>query len=88
MARFYGEVDGGRVPVHRLGNQMSGIRVEARGWNLGVRVTGTAILDEDEFGIYVTGGSHGGKGVKRIGTVRLDEDGTPTFFPVESEVAA
>lgn len=59
MARFYGEVDGGRGPVHRLGHATSGIRVEARGWDFGVEVTGEAdVADGDAFEVQINGGSN------------------------------
>ena len=60
MARFRGLVQGSREPVTRLGGAKTGLRVEANGWRLGVRVTAYVNADgKDTFRIERTGGSQG-----------------------------
>lgn len=39
MAHFYGEVEGNRQPVHRLGTAASGLSVTAASWQGAVRTT-------------------------------------------------
>lgn len=60
MARFIGRVKGqSKNEVTRLGSTISGIVVEADGWNLGVRVRGYVNENgEDAFMISITGGSN------------------------------
>jgi hypothetical protein len=79
VARFLAEVEGNRKDSHRLGTPASGIRAEARGWDVGVKVYGRADGDADVFDIWSSGGSNGGTH-ELIGHVRL-VDGTPTFYP-------
>ena len=62
MARFMGEIDGGRGSVHRLGHAKSGIRAHVRGWDSGVRIEAFVTVDgADGFYVYVTSGSNGGR---------------------------
>lgn len=57
MARLFGEVEGERGSVSRVGHRV--IRSHVRGWTLGVKVVGT-INDAGvhEFQIFATGGSN------------------------------
>jgi hypothetical protein len=82
VARFLAEVEGRSNPVHRLGTPSSGIRAQAQGWDVGVKVYGSADGDADVFQIYATGGSNGHASPVLVGTVRLDDDGQPEFVPV------
>lgn len=84
MARFLGLVSGSRGDATRLGTPTSGIRTEARGWDVGVNVYGSVDpRDRDCFAIFMTGGSNGGSGNRPLGLVRLDENGVPTFHPTD-----
>ena len=59
MARFFGEVTGGRGTSSRIGNVKSGMVAHIRGWNIGVRVE--CRVDEhgnDQLSVFVTGGSN------------------------------
>ena len=47
MARFYGELQGGRGEATRLGHASSGLRTEACSWNGAVKVILRAENDED-----------------------------------------
>ena len=82
MARFIGYVQGQRGEASRLGSPSSGIEAEARGWNVGVKVTGHVNGDgADTFAVFVTGGSHN-PSPRLIGTVRLDPEGRRPVFAV------
>lgn len=65
MARFLGAVQGNRGEATRLGTPAAGIRAQAQGWNVGVKVYGEPMRDGnradigDSFTVIVTGGSHG-----------------------------
>lgn len=85
MARFIGEVDGGRGSASRLGTPKSGIRTSARGWRVGVTVEGGANGNADEFRIYATTGSNGGALPFHVGTVKLSIDGNVLFIPAQEE---
>lgn len=79
MARFIGYVEGNRGEASRLGSADSGIRAQAQGWNVGVKVYGMDANGRDEFRVYATNGSTGGAPDTFIGVVRLNEAGRPTF---------
>ena len=81
MARFLAAIEGqSGKEVHRLGSPNSGVRAQAQGWDIGVKVMGHVHFDQDVFNIYITGGSNGSGGLEFIGTVKLAEDGnTPVF---------
>ena len=80
MARFLAAVQGGRGEATRLGSPSSGIRAQAQGWNVGVKVYGHVNGDDaDVFSVYMTGGSHGATSDVLIGRVALDADGMPVF---------
>lgn len=68
MARFYVNVQGNRGPASRMGTENSGIFSHTRGWEVGILVNGTVNANgEDEFDVYLTGGSNGGGSHKFIG---------------------
>ena len=69
MARFLAAVEGSGKEVHRLGSPRSGIRAQAQGWNVGVKVYGRAEGEDDHFDIYITAGSHDDTSPRYIGTV-------------------
>jgi hypothetical protein len=62
MARFRATIQGAQGEASRLGNASSGLRVDANGWDAGVRIAGFVDANGvDCFGVYMTGGSHGGR---------------------------
>ena len=62
MARFRGTLDGkSRTQASRLGAATTGLSGSVNGWDCGVYVVARADGDKDNFEIYVTGGSNGGK---------------------------
>ena len=66
MSRFYASIQGNRGELTRQGHKY--ITGHVRGWNVGIRVTGLADSnDQDEFVVYLTSGSGGGKSDKLIG---------------------
>jgi len=76
MARFRGLIQGGRGEASRLGHKTTGLRVEADGWNAGVKVH--AYVDEndrDVFEVYETGGSHAASTPRMVARI---VDGQPT----------
>jgi hypothetical protein len=60
MARFWGEVQGARGAVSRLGNSISGLVTTAASWRGAVRVAMSAHDDADT--VSVTMGAHQGAG--------------------------
>ena len=72
MSRFYASIEGNRGEATRQGTPKSGIGGHIRGWNLGIKVYGSADGDEDSFDVYVTSGSNGHKASKLIATVTAD----------------
>jgi hypothetical protein len=80
MARFFAEVQGQAGIATRIGSARSGIRSHTRGWNLGIAVYGTVDVEgNDCFGISASRGSHNPSDRILIGTVTLDDDGTPAM---------
>jgi hypothetical protein len=82
VARFLAEVEGSRKPVHRLGHKSSGIRAQAQGWDVGVKIQGAPKPldpDRDMFDIYVTGGSNDPSVQFKIGTVQMTAAGDIAF---------
>lgn len=77
MAQFIGFLAGGRSEVSRLGTKSSGMRAEARGWNLGGRVemdhlTSLGADGSDIVHLYVTAGSNGSaRGGKHVASFRI-----------------
>jgi hypothetical protein len=69
MARFLGSVKGSRGEATRLGGSGTGLVVKANGWNLGVRVEASDVNGHDHFDVYVTGGSNGGSGEKKLAVI-------------------
>ena len=68
MSRFYASIQGSRGEATRQGHKY--INGHVRGWDVGIRVTGRASWesdDQDEFVVYLTSGSGGGKSDKLIG---------------------
>lgn len=60
MSRFYGSMDGSaKTTATRRGTAASGIGAHIRGWNAGIRVSGSADGDKDVFRVYMTSGSNG-----------------------------
>jgi hypothetical protein len=94
MARFYGVLQGQAGTATRLGSPRSGITVEGRGWDAGVKVHGYVndMTGGDEFDIYMTGGSNGATPSRHLGTIRFNDEGEPIFhltnrFKVEMDGA-
>ncbi len=80
MARFYGVLQGQAGEATRLGSPRSGIKAQARGWNIGVRVEGYVAADgTDAFAVHLTGGSNGSTPSRLLGTVQTDENGEAVF---------
>jgi len=81
MARFLGAVQGQRGEATRLGGTVSGIRAQAQGWDLGVKVYGEPQRDGtgadigDAFTVIVTGGSHASIREEIALRVTRDRDG-------------
>ena len=86
MARFRGTVQGNRSEASRLGHPKDGLRVEANGWNGGVRVYAEANGDADTFHVYATGGSNGYTLDRYLATIKVAPDGTRTIVPVVKEL--
>lgn len=61
-------------------NAMNATFTHLRGWNVGVYITYVPERDGDSFRIFTTGGSHNPDTRQHIGTIRLDEEGRPTFY--------
>ena len=79
MARFYGVLRGQAGEATRLGSPRSGLTVEGRGWDAGVKVHGYTNGDADEFDIFLTGGSNGSTPTKHLGTLRPNDNGEFVF---------
>jgi hypothetical protein len=74
MAHFYAEIKGNRGEATRMGTKESGIRGHIRGWDVGIKVYGSVGEDgEDEFTVYLTPGSNGGKSGKLIGVFKKED---------------
>ena len=81
MARYRATIQGSRGETSRLGTAASGIRTDTNAWDVGVTVGSGTDGDNDVFDIYATAGSNAASHSLYIGTVRLDSDGSPTFYP-------
>jgi hypothetical protein len=81
MARFLASVQGNRGDASRLGTPSSGIRAQAQGWNVGVKVYGRAEGERDVFNVYATSGSNGASGDRLIATVSRDASGSIVVVP-------
>lgn len=81
MARYLAAMQGQAGEATRLGSPKSGIRAQAQGWDLGVKVYGepqrNGAGDDigDAFTVIVTGGSHAA--IREIVALRVtrDDDG-------------
>jgi hypothetical protein len=87
--RFWATIKGeGKTEASRGGNEASGISSHTRGWNIGIEVgghiDGLASNNRDQFDVYLTGGSNGGKRMY-VGTAML-VNGEPTFVPSENVI--
>jgi len=82
MARFIGFIQGNRGEASRLGTPASGIRVQAQGWNVGVKVFGDIEDGTDTFSIYATSGSDYRGLETYLGKVTL-EDNEPVWHPAK-----
>ena len=80
MAQYKADIRGGRGQTSRLGHKTSGIWAWIRGWSSGVEVRGqwNDEKQEDEFKIYLTGGS-GSSYERYIG--KVTEDGKFVVSP-------
>ena len=60
MVHFFGEVQGqNRSHISLLGSKESGIQAHIRGWDIGIRISGSSSIEnEDVFDVYLTGGSN------------------------------
>lgn len=77
MARYYGEVQGGRGPASRLGHKTSGLRTTCNAWDIGVRCYAHAGTqdDGDVIDIELTRGS--GSSGTEVGIRYYMEAGEP-----------
>lgn len=82
MARFIGRIEGSGKETTRLGSPASGIRVEALGWDVGVKVYGDVTALGDVFKVYSCAGSNGRGSMTELGSVWLTDRGV-TFTPTE-----
>jgi len=92
MARFYLTADNSRGNQVTAQGKSSGQTCHIRGWSAGVEVIahpakphggdGNEPIDVDEFDIWMTSGSNGGRSHQLIGVVRSTLDG-PVFIPSE-----
>ena len=88
MSKFYGSITGSaKTAATRCGSKNSGIESHTRGWNQGIRVSGSVSpkgfktpFENEEFEIYLTGGSAGKSNDKYIGSL---VDGV--WFPAKTE---
>ena len=69
MSRFYlsADSDSGKKSTTRRGHKH--LTTHTRGWSSGVRVECVANGEQDEFRIYLTGGSEGSRVEKHLLTV-------------------
>jgi hypothetical protein len=73
MSRFYASIEGqAETQATRRGGKESGIQGHIRGWDLGIKVFGSAdgIDNGDIFDVYITGGSNNHYQTEPIFTVR------------------
>lgn len=80
MSHFYGSIVGSRGEATLGGSPNSGINGHVRGWDVGVRVSGSVQESEDVFHVFATGGSNARQPDTLLGTVSLDADGKLTFI--------
>lgn len=69
MAQFLGRIRGQRGEETRLGSKVSGLMVEANGWNCGIRVNASHRGGRDVFEVYVTAGSAPGGRTRQLASV-------------------
>jgi len=70
MARFYGNMLGqARTDVTRVGGANSGIFAHLRGWDVGVKVEGSARGERDVFTVYASSGSNGAALDVKVATI-------------------
>lgn len=69
MAHFRATIKGQRGQASRLGSPKTGIKAHVNGWDFGIDVCGSVNAEgEDEFRIYITGGSNDRQTPKLVGT--------------------
>tara|TARA_R110000824_G_scaffold10990_2_gene47947 strand:+ start:2072 stop:2311 length:240 start_codon:yes stop_codon:yes gene_type:complete len=75
MAQYKADIIGNRGGVSRLGHKTSGLECWVRGWSSGVEVIAlwNEEKEEDEFHVYVTGGSGSGY-TKKVGIVNSESE--------------
>lgn len=75
MSRFYVSAGGqAKTEATRRGGTKSGVYSHTRGWHIGVRVNGHVNdAGEDEFDVYLTGGSRDAFGDRLIRTLTEKE---------------
>lgn len=79
MARWKGTVTG-RTSASRLGDDDSGITVEAIAQDLGIRVRGERVFGEVRLAVYATTGrARDGAKEVLLGRLRRELDGTLSF---------
>jgi hypothetical protein len=83
MARFYASLTGtSGTPITRCGSKNSGLSAFIHGWRSGVSIKarheeGTG----DIFDLFVDSGSNPSGARAYLGSIRLNSDGAPTFYP-------
>jgi hypothetical protein len=88
MARFLAAIQGSRGEATRLGTPNSGIRAQAQGWDVGVKVHGDVDEnDTDVFQIYATHGSHAHGSSRYLGKIYKGTDGE-LYFERSENLAA
>ena len=77
MAHFIAAIEGNRGPASRLGTPKSGISARAQGWHVGVSIMGNVNPDtgEDEFTVWLTGGSSPRNEERLLGTFTVADLG-------------
>lgn len=91
MARYRATMRGSRGPASRQGSAQSGIEADISGWNTGVKVLGEPEAgDQDDFTVYVTGGSSGAIQTRAIARITEVPDGSRvvTFFGADGRKVA
>lgn len=68
MAQYRDTLSGQRGQASRLGSKKSGLDVTCNGWRKGIRVVARYVNGEDQFTVFVTGGSNGHTPEREIGT--------------------